>query len=66
MADIDPSKSNASPDRSTEGEKPKKRRKGGLRRDPGCVVRDAITALAVCHNVTPTFPNPQDKSIVEY
>ena len=45
---------------------PKGKKKGGLRRDQGCVVRDLITALALCHNVTPTFPNPENKRIVEY
>ena len=25
-----------------------------------------MTALALCHNVTPTFPNPENKKIVEY
>lgn len=44
----------------------KGKKKGGLRRDQGCVVRDLITALALCHNVTPTFPNPEDKNVVEY
>jgi phospholipid-translocating ATPase len=29
-------------------------------------VRDLVTALALCHNVTPTFPDPNDKSLVEY
>ena len=29
-------------------------------------MRDFITALALCHNVTPTFPNPDNKNIVEY
>lgn len=29
-------------------------------------MRDTITALALCHNVTPTFPNPDNKDIVEY
>lgn len=55
-----------------EGESPepsqskKKKRRGGARRDQGAVVRDTITALALCHNVTPTFPNPDNKDIVEY
>ena len=51
---------------SQEGEKKSRKKKGGLRRDQACVVRDAITALALCHNVTPTFPNPDNKNIVEY
>jgi len=70
MADLEDLKNNAgqqSSERSVDtGTMTKKRRKGGLRRDQGCVVRDAITALALCHNVTPTFPNPENKSIVEY
>ena len=44
----------------------KGRKKGGLRRDQSCVIRDFITALALCHNVTPTYPNPDDRSMVEY
>ena len=27
---------------------------------------DLITALALCHNVTPTYPNADNKEIVEY
>lgn len=42
-----------------------KKRKGSSR-DSGCVVRDLIAALALCHNVTPTFPNPADPNAVEY
>lgn len=30
------------------------------------VVCDTIRALALCHNVTPTFPNPEDKTEVEF
>jgi phospholipid-translocating ATPase len=29
-------------------------------------VRDFVTALALCHNVTPTFPDPADETLVEY
>lgn len=29
-------------------------------------MRDILTALALCHNVTPTYPNPNNKNIVEY
>jgi len=43
-----------------------KKKKGSHRRDQAYVVRDFITALALCHNVTPTFPNPGNKDIVEY
>lgn len=50
-----------------ESEQMKKpRKKAGLRRDQGCVVRDFVTALALCHNVTPTFPDPVDETLVEY
>ena len=36
--------------------------KGGKlnRRDQGYVLRDLITALALCHNVTPVYPNEND------
>jgi phospholipid-translocating ATPase len=30
------------------------------RRDQNYVVRDFITALALCHNVTPVFPNADE------
>jgi phospholipid-translocating ATPase len=53
----------SSPDEKV-GKRSKK--KGGLRRDQSCVVRDFITALALCHNVTPTYPNPENRNIVEY
>lgn len=33
----------------------KKQYKGGMRRDISFVVRDSITALALCHNVTPVY-----------
>ena len=29
-------------------------------------MRDTITALAVCHNVTPTYPDPDDRSVREF
>ena len=29
-------------------------------------MRDFVTALALCHNVTPTFPDPDDETLVEY
>ena len=44
----------------------KRRRKGGQRREQNDVVRDNITALALCHNVTPTYPDVNDKENVEY
>ena len=43
---------------------PKKSRK--VRREQANIVRDTITALAVCHNVTPTYPDPNDKSVREF
>jgi magnesium-transporting ATPase (P-type) len=30
------------------------------------MVRDLITCLALCHNVTPTYPDPNDQSIREF
>lgn len=42
------------------------KKKGGLRRDESTVVRDLITALALCHNVTPTFPDASNPDFVEY
>lgn len=36
------------------------------RRDQQFICRDFVTALALCHNVTPTFPDELDKSIVEF
>jgi hypothetical protein len=44
----------------------KSKKKGGLRRDLSCVIRDLITALALCHNVTPTYPDEKNKDLVEY
>jgi phospholipid-translocating ATPase len=43
-----------------------KSKKRGNRREQNCVVRDFMTALALCHNVTPTFPDENDLSIVEF
>ena len=37
-----------------------------MRREQANIVRDTITALAVCHNVTPTYPNPEDRSVREF
>jgi phospholipid-translocating ATPase len=50
---------------STLAAQPKKR-KGGLRREQSAVVRDLVSALALCHNVTPTFPDPNNRNVVEY
>lgn len=30
------------------------------------MVRDLITCLALCHNVTPTYPDPNDQSIRDF
>ncbi len=45
-----------------------KDKNGGARkrRDQQYICRDFMTALALCHNVTPTFPDEFDKSIVEF
>ena len=42
----------------------KKSRK--TRREQHMVVRDFMTALALCHNVTPTYPDAEDSSKVEF
>lgn len=43
-----------------------KKKKGGLRRDLNYLVRDFVTCLALCHNVTPIYDDPDDKSNVEF
>ncbi len=40
-----------------------RKRKG---RDQPFVTRDLMTALAVCHNVTPSYPNSDDRTIKEF
>lgn len=35
-------------------------------RDQSQVVRDLLLALALCHNVTPTYPNADDPAYKEY
>ena len=37
-----------------------------MRREQGNVVRDTITALAVCHNVTPVYPDESDPTRREF
>ena len=39
---------------------------GGKRREQNYVVRDLITCLALCHNVTPTYPDPHDPTLREF
>ena len=36
------------------------------KRDTSFMVRDLITALAVCHNVTPVYPKAEDPEYREY
>jgi phospholipid-translocating ATPase len=36
------------------------------KRDMQCIARDFITALALCHNVTPSYPDPNDLTKREY
>ena len=57
---------NASFRNSNSTELKKNRNKAGHRRAQDCVVRDFVTALALCHNVTPTYADPNDKSNVEF
>lgn len=45
------------------GVRPRSRK---VRREQANVVRDTISALALCHNVTPTYPNENDKSVREF
>jgi len=35
-------------------------------REQNIVICDTVRALALCHNVTPTFPDENDKKEVEY
>ena len=28
-------------------------------------MRDTLTALALCHNVTPTYPDPSNRKVVD-
>ena len=37
-----------------------------VRREQQNVARDTITALALCHNVTPTYPDPTDPTVREF
>ena len=43
-----------------------KRAKGNKRREQHYMVRDLVTCLALCHNVTPTYPDPNDSSIRDF
>ena len=40
--------------------------KSKRRRDQNFVVRDLITALALCHNVTPVYPDENDPTLKEF
>jgi phospholipid-translocating ATPase len=37
-----------------------------LRRDTTFIVRDLVTALAICHNVTPVYPSDEDPEYKEF
>jgi len=37
-----------------------------VRREQQNVVRDSMTALAVCHNVTPVYPDENDRTVREF
>jgi phospholipid-translocating ATPase len=41
-------------------------RKNNKRREQHYTVRDLITCLALCHNVTPSYPDPNDKTIRDF
>jgi len=79
MADLFQRKSNPTEEESNQasiassgvsnpvpGTPARKQKKGGLRRDLNYLVRDLVTCLALCHNVTPIYPDENDKSNVEY
>lgn len=36
------------------------------RREEAYMVRDMITCLALCHNVTPTYPDPDDPTFRDF
>jgi phospholipid-translocating ATPase len=42
------------------------RKRKNVVREQNIVICDTVRALALCHNVTPTFPNEFDKKEVEY
>lgn len=44
----------------------KSKSKKGNRREQHYAVRDLITCLALCHNVTPTYPDPDDPTVREF
>lgn len=66
MADINASNSKISYQESLNPKNPLQRAKGGKRRDQSFIVRDMITCLALCHNVTPTYPDPNDPTLREF
>jgi phospholipid-translocating ATPase len=47
------------------GESSKKGRRN-QRREQQFMVRDLITCLALCHNVTPTYPDPADPTVRDF
>ena len=44
----------------------KRGRKNQKRREQHYMVRDLVTCLALCHNVTPTYPDPSDPTKRDY
>ena len=36
------------------------------RREQHYMVRDLITCLALCHNVTPTYPDPENPTVRDF
>lgn len=52
--------------KSDSQKNPKQTKKTNKRREQQFVVRDLITCLGLCHNVTPVFPDPSDKSVKEF
>jgi phospholipid-translocating ATPase len=44
----------------------KKTKGAKFRREQSYIIRDLVTCLALCHNVTPTFPDPDDPTLREF
>lgn len=59
----------SSPSKQSESRNPKQgsqKTKANKRRDQSYVVRDMITCLALCHNVTPVYEDENDPSTKEF
>ena len=67
MSDLDPSSaSRAELMPSLNEENKRNHGKNNKRREQHYIVRDLVTCLSLCHNVTPTFPDPLDSTIRDF